>query len=302
MKKYLITIIIAIIVIFTSWYIADRFEKSALQTHGLISSVQYICNDNKIIHVNFYENDSIASTNENMPPVPGGSVKIKLNNENPITLTQTISADGGRYANKDESFVFWSKGNTALVLENNQQKNYTGCVVIANQPQNSDLSSVYGNETVGFTLRLPKGFTVDQNYIYQEFGPAKEISGIKFTIPTGYATGTNLARDSYISVEKLPKAKNCTADLFLTDTNVRARNSTENGTDYSVASSTGAGAGNRYEETVYAIPYSNPCIAIRYFIHYGIIENYPVGMVKEFDRQMLLQEFTLIRNTFVIGK
>ena len=69
---------------------------------------------------------------------------------------------------------------------------------------------------------------------------------------------------------------------------------------YSVASSTGAAAGNRYEETVYALPGTNHCIAVRYFIHYGVIENYPVGLVREFDKKSLLKEFDTIRRTLNI--
>ncbi|MBV9159354.1 MAG: MliC family protein [Candidatus Kaiserbacteria bacterium] len=44
-----------------------------------------------------------------------------------MTLPQTISADGGRYANADESFVFWNKGNTAFVQENGTTT-YDQCV------------------------------------------------------------------------------------------------------------------------------------------------------------------------------
>lgn len=63
------------------------------------------------------------------PPIPSGSVKIILSDGRTFNLPQTISADGGRYANSDESFVFWSKGDGAMVLENNIEKNYMGCVV-----------------------------------------------------------------------------------------------------------------------------------------------------------------------------
>lgn len=44
-----------------------------------------------------------------------------------MTLAQTISADGVRYANADESFVFWTKGNGAFVMEGNDQT-YANCV------------------------------------------------------------------------------------------------------------------------------------------------------------------------------
>ena len=70
---------------------------------------------------------------------------------------------------------------------------------------------------------------------------------------------------------------------------------------YSIASSTGAAAGNRYEEVVYALPGSNPCLAVRTYIHYGVLENYATGTVKAFDRAALEKSFVAIRDsvTFV---
>ena len=37
-----------------------------------------------------------------------------------MLLLQAISASGARYANTDESFVFWTKGNTAFIEENHK--------------------------------------------------------------------------------------------------------------------------------------------------------------------------------------
>ena len=42
--------------------------------------------------------------------------------------SQTVSASGARYANADQSFVFWNKGQTAFIEENGKQT-YSGCVV-----------------------------------------------------------------------------------------------------------------------------------------------------------------------------
>jgi hypothetical protein len=76
---------------------------------------------------------------------------------------------------------------------------------------------------------------------------------------------------------------------------------TDNDVTYSFASSSDAAAGNRYEESVYALPGSEPCLAIRTFIHYGVFENYASGTVRVFDRESLNKTFALIRNsvTFV---
>ena len=167
-----------------------------------------------------------------------------------------------------------------------------------------DLSQTYSNTAKGFSIKYPAGFTADNTYTYQELGPGKDISGVKFTIPRATAAGTNLGSDSYISVEEIPKAagktQSCTANLFLDVT--AAHTLVDGSTTYSVAASTGAAAGNRYEERVFAIPGASSCLAIRYFIHYSVFENYPAGTIKPFDEQALLGQFDAIRHTLVINQ
>ncbi len=281
------------------YFFAQKSKSAAVVEAPIIASYQ--CNGGKTIAATFLKGETKQPASPNEPPIPGGSVNLILSDGRTLQLPQTISADGGRYANADESFVFWSKGNGALVLENNQEKSYIGCIVVAPNPGN--LSEIYESGAAGFSIRYPAGFALDTNYRYQEMGPGKEINGTKFTIAPTVAAGTNLAADSYVSVEEIPQTRDCQATLFLDhQSGVKAESLSDNGTDYSVASSTGAGAGNRYEETVYAIPGTNPCMALRYFIHYGVIENYPPGKVHEFDKQTLLAEFDSIRRTLIIGQ
>lgn len=158
-------------------------------------------------------------------------------------------------------------------------------------------TNTYATST--FSASYPTGYTVDERYAFQ-FNEDKAIQGVKFTIPGTMATGTNLSADSGISVEWLPRAQNCTADIYLR-ANVRAEALTDAGMTYSVASSTEAAAGNRYEEIVYAYPTSEPCTAVRYFIHSTNIGNYEPGAVREFDRDALLREFDQIRRSISFG-
>ena len=76
----------------------------------------------------FYKGEEHA-VEPGQPPVPSGSVKLVLSDGRSFDLAKTLSADGGRYANADESFVFWDKGDTALVLENGAEKDYKGCLI-----------------------------------------------------------------------------------------------------------------------------------------------------------------------------
>lgn len=56
----------------------------------------------------------------------GSSVELILSDGRHLTLPQALSASGARYANADESFVFWNKGNAAFIDEGDQET-YTAC-------------------------------------------------------------------------------------------------------------------------------------------------------------------------------
>jgi membrane-bound inhibitor of C-type lysozyme len=54
------------------------------------------------------------------------AVKLTLSDGRQLTLPQALSASGARYANADESVVFWNKGRTAFLEEAGHQT-YSGC-------------------------------------------------------------------------------------------------------------------------------------------------------------------------------
>jgi hypothetical protein len=142
----------------------------------------------------------------------------------------------------------------------------------------------------------------DESYQYQAFGPGKEINGIKFTIPESFAIGTNLSRDSYISIEYISQVKICDTKLFLySSADEKSQIITDKNITYQFASSTEAAAGNRYEESVYVIQDINQCLAVRYFIHYGVFENYPEGTITQFDKSKVLSAFNEIRRSLIIN-
>ncbi len=267
------------------WYYGGRMPTGPAQTNEQpIAKVAFACDAGKSIGAAFYDK----------------RVALDLSDGRTMELPQTISGSGIRYANSDESFVFWSKGNTAFVEEGSaQQETYQGCIIVAPDTSNT-LTQVYATSTAGFTLRFPQGYTVKSSYVYQALGPGKDIHGVSFTIPERMSTGTNLAHDSYVSVEWLPSATSCTADKFVSSTKTSAFS--DAGTDYSVATSSDAGAGNLYEEMVFAIPGTSPCTAVRYFIHSTQIANYPAGTVTAFDKAALIDQFDAIRRTLVLGR
>ena len=304
-KKNIIIGLVAIILIVIGIFLNNKNNSAIVSTQNnqtndqnLITSVSFSCDDDKTIQASFYEGATPPKVEPGQPPIPTGSVKISLSDGRALDIPQAISADGARYATSNDAIVFWNKGKGAFITENNE-KTYSGCIQLAEKTDS--LSNVYENSKKGFSILYPNGFTVDKDYTYQEAGPGKSISGVKFTIPSSMASGTNLSSDSYLSVEELPQASNCSATLFSYDNSEKATEVTDGDTIYSYLKTGDAGAGNRYDEFIYAIPGTNPCIALRYFIHYGVFENYPAGTVTKFDEKALTDTFDQIRHSLIVS-
>lgn len=107
-------------------------HRKATQNAPMISSpitqATYSCDKGKTIAAAYYEGPAAPELKSGEPPTPTGWVEVSIGGAATTTLHQTISADGTRYANDDESLVFWSKGNTALIMrDNSMDLNYTNC-------------------------------------------------------------------------------------------------------------------------------------------------------------------------------
>lgn len=168
-------------------------------------------------------------------------------------------------------------------------------------PEAAPTRKTYATST--FSIQYPSNFTIHESYAYEQF-EGKPIGGVRFTIPASATEGTNLSSDTYLSVEWLPRAKNCTGDIYI-PANAKAFELTVGSTTYAAATTSGAAAGNTYEEEVYAIKGSSPCTAVRYYIHSGNIMNYPQegeGAVSKFDRADLLQKFDAMRDSLMLNQ
>lgn len=92
-----------------------------------MSTVRYLCQENKTIVADFY--DGKSSVGPDGRPLPGGRVVVQLSDGRKFTLPQTLSGSGIRYADSSGTFVFWSKGDTAFVEEGSSQTvTYRDCV------------------------------------------------------------------------------------------------------------------------------------------------------------------------------
>jgi membrane-bound inhibitor of C-type lysozyme len=97
------------------------------QAPSPVATVQYNCAQSKTLAAEYF--DGPTRTAPDGRPIPGGRVILTLADGKKLTLPQTLSGSGIRYANEGETFVFWSKGDTAFVEEGaNQAVTYKDCV------------------------------------------------------------------------------------------------------------------------------------------------------------------------------
>lgn len=89
--------------------------------------VFYECDNNKTIKAVFYQR-TLPVPKPGQAPILAGSVDLSLSDGRKLVLPQTISASGIRYADPAESIIFWSKGGSAFIVENNKET-YGNCKV-----------------------------------------------------------------------------------------------------------------------------------------------------------------------------
>ena len=267
----------------------------------VINHASYVCDRGHELDVTYLNRRDSATTtpSPDAPPVPTGAISVMFDGTAPVTLNQTLSADGARYASQDESLVVWNKGQGVMILDHDKETTFTGCIAVASDP--GTLPQTYGTSTLGFSVRYPGEYTLTTAYEYKNMS-STTIPGVFIRIATSTATGTNLSLDSGVGIESLPlETSRCVADSFIDVTHRGATSTiTAGDVEYSFASTSDAGAGNRYEEQMFVRSGSQSCVAVRYFIHYSAIENYDQGTVRAFDARLLLSTFDAIRDAVVI--
>jgi len=107
----------------------DASNGSSTIDHPLDIAAVFDCAGGNRINATFHVGEIVTSTQPDQPPLPTGSVVLQLSDGRNMTLAQTISADGGRYASADGSIVFWVKGSTAMFTQNDKAI-FTNCTAI----------------------------------------------------------------------------------------------------------------------------------------------------------------------------
>ncbi|MFA5876973.1 MAG: MliC family protein [Candidatus Paceibacterota bacterium] len=111
-------IIVAFIVLFVAililavWPDVRRTESETEKEKAtILAKAMYQCRDGKSVYAVYVE----------------GAVKLELSDLRARTLPQTVAGSGARYATLNGGFVFWSKGDTAFIQENNILT-FTDCI------------------------------------------------------------------------------------------------------------------------------------------------------------------------------
>jgi len=157
--------------------------------------------------------------------------------------------------------------------------------------------ATFSDREAPFSISYPMDYRRDEALIADN--KQGGIHAYYFWIPDRFVKGTNLSPDKKLSVEVNTTARICTPDLFQ-DSTTGYHVETVGSLTFNVSKTGDAGAGNFYEDDVYAVANSKPCVAVRYFIHSHNIMNYDPGSVRAFDAAGLAREFDEIRKSLVV--
>jgi membrane-bound inhibitor of C-type lysozyme len=88
---------------------------AAIADDGAVATARYRCKAGKTVVATYYAD----------------KVSIALSDGRSMTLPQTASGSGVRYAAPGEALVFWNKGRTAFITEGKSSRStYADCVQI----------------------------------------------------------------------------------------------------------------------------------------------------------------------------
>lgn len=119
----LIAIVVALVIFGLGFYFGERIEAERVLRAGaaptqmgtpITATADFTCDGGHTVRAIFKQYE----------------VQLLLSDGRNLLVPQAISADGGRYTNDDESFVFWTKGNGAFITEGSTTT-YANCAVVS---------------------------------------------------------------------------------------------------------------------------------------------------------------------------
>ena len=161
----------------------------------------------------------------------------------------------------------------------------------------AEKNQTYEHRIYGFAFTYPAFAYIDQSSgdSLTTGAPALQIKLARNTY-----TGTNLSEAS-VSVGVTKDQKMVTECLRAGQTETARGDFVLSGLSFMVFEAHDAAAGNRYDSVNYRTVRDGACVEIRELIHYGVLENYEVGAVKQFDKGVVETELRAITQNFEIG-
>jgi len=284
MKKETIAIVVVVLLLVLGalYVFKKRLPRPIIVTTNQ-TTTPYYCREGTIIAS--YEN---------------AGVTLMLSDGRSLTLPQAVSGSGVRY--ELGSIVFWNKGDTATLSENNAPT-YSNCV--SGTQTSIGTTNMYTDTGKTFSFSYPNTFSLyggDGSYDTNWSGRSTDL-GILLTvvaIPKSFQPGTNFSEAKFtVGVSSDPKAvANCQITGVMNGDQVPVPVNI-NGISYKKLISGDAGAGNFYENTSYRTVRNGQCYAIEYTIHSTNIGNYsPDQNIKEFDKAKVTNTLESIVQSF----
>jgi hypothetical protein len=160
-------------------------------------------------------------------------------------------------------------------------------------------SVMYSDPQFGFNIYYPST-TVLESTGFDGFLPLTQTPVIGLKLSPDLYAGTNLTEAGvYIGATTTPSIVSTCTDPMTSSGETEASSTVAiGGATFSVFNSTGAGAGNIYQEKEFRTVQSGTCFEIVELLHSGQIANYPSGTVTAFDETKFSGILDAMVNTF----
>ncbi len=175
-----------------------------------------------------------------------------------------------------------------------------GCNQLPSTPSGDMTSTLqsYRNGTYGFTFTYPS----TMEFVTPSY-PLLQDKIVQLSIPqTGYPK-TNFGDAAFsVSASYAKTLSACLAANTPQNSDGFKKEAEINGTTFYFTKGAGAGAGNRYDSTIYrTLVGGQTCLELNETIHTTNIANYPSGTVTEIDKNVVQARLDAILNSFTLN-